>query len=353
MLRGMAEASVPTQEFRPERSPVEGLDAAAQGFFEIEQRRRAAAAGEAPPAEQEAEPQPAEADAAEAATEPVEAEAQEPEEGAEAVAEEPAEAEAAAESEDMVDLGNGEQVPLSELLKGYSRQSDYTRKTQELAEQRKAFEAERAGIDQERQQALAGLQQLSAQLQAELARTQPSPQDLEQLRLRDPAEWSARMYEQQQRQQLVQFAQAQQAQVEAQERAQRVPQEIAALQAKLPEFADNFESHYRKTGEWAMSPEGGGLSPEEWDATFDHRHVIVLEKARRYDEATRQTPRVTKKLAEKKPRVIRPGTQSPPGQSETEAYSASLAQVKDGGTDALADAFLKREQLNRARRQAG
>ena len=38
---------------------------------------------------------------------------------------------------------NGEehQVPLDELLKGYSRQSDYTRKTQELSEQRKEIEA--------------------------------------------------------------------------------------------------------------------------------------------------------------------------------------------------------------------
>jgi hypothetical protein len=35
-------------------------------------------------------------------------------------------------------------VPLDELLKGYSRTADYTRKTQEIAETRKMVEADRA-----------------------------------------------------------------------------------------------------------------------------------------------------------------------------------------------------------------
>jgi hypothetical protein len=34
-------------------------------------------------------------------------------------------------------------VPLDELLKGYSRTADYTRKTQEIAESRKMVEADR------------------------------------------------------------------------------------------------------------------------------------------------------------------------------------------------------------------
>jgi hypothetical protein len=39
-------------------------------------------------------------------------------------------------------------VPLDELLKGYSRTADYTKKTQELAENRKSVEAERQRIDE-------------------------------------------------------------------------------------------------------------------------------------------------------------------------------------------------------------
>lgn len=47
-----------------------------------------------------------------------------------------------------IDMGNGRQpVRLSELKKGYLRQSDYTKKTQALAEERKAYEAERQAIE--------------------------------------------------------------------------------------------------------------------------------------------------------------------------------------------------------------
>lgn len=38
--------------------------------------------------------------------------------------------------------GEEKEIPISELLNGYQRQSDYTKKTMELAEQRKALEAE-------------------------------------------------------------------------------------------------------------------------------------------------------------------------------------------------------------------
>ena len=43
-------------------------------------------------------------------------------------------------SDYMVDLGNGEYIPASELKGGGLRQSDYTRKTQEIAEMRKSLE---------------------------------------------------------------------------------------------------------------------------------------------------------------------------------------------------------------------
>ena len=39
-------------------------------------------------------------------------------------------------------------MDLDELIKGYSRTSDYTKKTQSLAEQRKAVESERTKIEE-------------------------------------------------------------------------------------------------------------------------------------------------------------------------------------------------------------
>ena len=71
----------------------------------------------------------------------------------EAQAEEPAVEEAVEEVEEKpryrVKVDNEElEVDLDELIKGYSRTSDYTKKTQSLAEQRKQVEAERAKIEE-------------------------------------------------------------------------------------------------------------------------------------------------------------------------------------------------------------
>ena len=45
------------------------------------------------------------------------------------------------------------EVSLDEIRDGYQRQSDYTRKSQSLAEQRKSYEANLQAVQSERQQA--------------------------------------------------------------------------------------------------------------------------------------------------------------------------------------------------------
>ena len=61
--------------------------------------------------------------------------------------------------------GEEYEVTEEELLNGYSRQQAYTKRSQELAEQRKAFESEAAQVKQMRDTYAQQLEQLSAQLQ--------------------------------------------------------------------------------------------------------------------------------------------------------------------------------------------
>ena len=82
--------------------------------------------------------------------------------------------------------GEEVEVTLDELKSGYSRTKDYTRKTQELAEQRKAFEAEATAIREERQVYGQLLNQLHQQIQA----SQGQEPDWEYLRQTDPIEYS-------------------------------------------------------------------------------------------------------------------------------------------------------------------
>ena len=82
-------------------------------------------------------------------------------------------------------------VDLDELIKGYSRTSDYTKKTQNLAEQRKAVESERTKIDE-----AARLRDTYAQrLQViEQMLTQPA-EDLTALKDQDPIGYAVKMAE--------------------------------------------------------------------------------------------------------------------------------------------------------------
>ena len=112
-------------------------------------------------------------------TEVEESQPEEEDESFEEESEEEEEAEEAEEESEEPDEEEGEalyavtvngkerEVSLDELLSGYSRQSDYTRKTQELSEERKQMESlgqrynsEVAQIQSERQQYMMNLQQI-------------------------------------------------------------------------------------------------------------------------------------------------------------------------------------------------
>jgi hypothetical protein len=85
--------------------------------------------------------------------------------------------------------GEEVQVTLDEALKGYSREQDYTRKTQALAEESKA---EKAAIAAARDEYLGKLQTVERIIEANQPRVDQS------LRYSNPAEWSAQMLQHQQ-----------------------------------------------------------------------------------------------------------------------------------------------------------
>ena len=80
--------------------------------------------------------------------------------------------------------GEEVEVPLSELQQGYSRNADYTKKTQALAEQRKEFDA----LHQDYAQRVNALNQFAYQLQQEPSIPEPEI-DWERLQHSDPVEW--------------------------------------------------------------------------------------------------------------------------------------------------------------------
>ena len=245
--------------------------------------------------------------------------------------------------------GEEQEVTLDELMKGYSRQSDYTKKTQELSEGRKAIEhlygqytSEINALQQERQQYVGALSQVVQNSLSGLE--QYNNIDWETLRQDDPIEYLSKRDEISQMQAQLQAnqaqmqqAQAQHAQAAQQQRGQRSQQvaeyHLTQLEEKLPEWKnpDKKTKIWNEAREYALSQ---GYSDNEFDGLLDHRHLLVLRKASMYDAL--QNSDVKSKKLKNKPNVVRPG--SPRGKQSTDKSKRTAQMKRLRGTGHIDDA---------------
>jgi len=226
--------------------------------------------------------------------------------------------------------GEEVEVTLDELKSGYSRTKDYTRKTQELAEQRKTFEAEATAIREERQVYGQLLNQLHQQIQA----SQGQEPDWDYLRQTDPIEYSLQWAEwsrkQTQRQAIEQEQQRlQQAQMNElmQTQQQRLAKEQEALVTVLPDWK-NAEVRQK---EKALVIEQGkklGFSEQELKSATDHRAIVALLKAAKYDAMLAKKESL--KPAQKG-KVLTPNAKQAMPRSESKRAMERL-RSKSGGT---------------------
>jgi hypothetical protein len=239
-----------------------------------------------------------EPDAEESATDPIEPE----EESEEATPDEETDEDTPPADEPVHKVKvNGEEleVPLSELLKGYSRTEDYKSKTMALADERRQLEQAKATLEPTvRQQYANELKQrvdLFERLDPVLSEARQI--DWDRLKAEDPAtfvEYSDAVNQrlaivQQHRAEIEKIEQEQGQAMAAQaqaERAQRL--EIAAnkIVETMPELAegDNFQrfatdniGYLRETG----------FTPEEITDAIDDRALILADKARKWDALQR------------------------------------------------------------------
>ena len=227
--------------------------------------------------------------------------------------------------------GTEQKVTLDELLNGYQRTADYTRKTQAIAEQRKQAEAELAAARVERQRYAATLRQLEAQL----AQTQPEP-DWNKLYAEDPLEYVRQKdawRDRRERAQALQSEQARLAQLQQVEQRALLEQHLAVERQRLVEAIPQWRDEQTAAKEreaivtWAKR---AGFSDQEIAQSYDHRAVNVLRKAMLYDElmgknlADKQTPKPA-------PAMARPGM--PPSKNETssKARREALSRLSKSG----------------------
>lgn len=232
--------------------------------------------------------------------------------------------------------GEEVEVPLDELLKGYSRTSDYTRKTQQIAEQRKAAEAEAEATRVEREQYKQGLEALKSQI---MSVAEP---DWDRLMQEDPIEFVKQKELFRDRKEKLAALQAEQqrvAQRDAAEQQKRLAQLVNEEQAKLvtliPEWSDGTKAKAEKEKivEYGLSI---GFSQEELNSLYDSRAVLALRQGMLYRDMVANA-KVKKENVKVSP-TAKPGTLKPNSQARTAAEAKERLRTTGKETD-FANAF--------------
>lgn len=228
----------------------------------------------------------------------------------------------------------GEEIEVTqeELIRGYQREADYTKKTQTLSEERKAVEAERARIQEANQLRDQYAQRL--QLVEQMLTQQPQ-ENLEALKETDPIGYAVKVAEQQQRERQLQTIQAERMRIAQQQQAQQqevlskhVATEAEKLMQAIPEYADKEkgESLRKEVRSFAKSI---GWTDQELSSVYDSRAVLTLYKAMQYDKLMSGKAEVNKKVADA-PKMLKGGT-STQRNPDQEVTRKQKQQLKSSG----------------------
>ena len=219
-------------------------------------------------------------------------------------------------------------VNLEELIQGYQRNADYTRKTQELAQERNQSSefVERSKKDVEAK--LTKLNELNnaaqAQLQQEYAEV-----DFEKLYEEDPVE-AARLEHKMRKkhEQLAQVSQQTQ-ELQAQEFNKYLGEQQKLLSEKVPELMDDQKGPRFKQ---QMRDYLGniGFNDNEINSVYDHRYVMLVKDAMNYRNLQKAKPGIKKKVANA-PKVVKGGVAKSKGQVNAEARRQQLSKLRKTG----------------------
>jgi hypothetical protein len=229
--------------------------------------------------------------------------------------------------------GEDREVTETELIEGYQLGADYTKKTQKLAEERKAVEAERAKIQEANKLRDQYAQRL--QMMEQFLQQQNKGENLEALKEVDPIGYAVKVAEQAQREKQLAVLQqeqqriAEQQQAEQSERLQNhLAEESQKLTSLIPGYGDPKQGDQirKDIREYAKSV---GWSDQELANLYDSRAVLNLYHGMKYAKLQSNKPSITKKV-EAAPKMLKAGT-SNPRNAEAEQNKKLHSQLRKTG----------------------
>ena len=238
--------------------------------------------------------------------------------------------------------GQEVEVTQEELVNGYSRQQDYTRKTQELSQQRKTIEQQQAELAQRD----AIYSQLLPKMEAQLNAALGEEPDWNALYEDDPVGYVRQKQLWDEQKEKLKAVQAEQERLQQESFIQQqklIQQQVEEGQQKLLELIPEWQNPEVAAKEKAEIAKHAmdvlGYSQEEVSSVYDWRALLGLRKAWLNDKIAET---VKKKPTQKAPaRVARPGTTNRP-KTTTPVKRAKQRLAKTGKTSDAAKVF---EQL--------
>lgn len=233
--------------------------------------------------------------------------------------EEPTEAEGEDEGEEVEFEGKAYKVPKG-IKEALLRQADYTKKTQEVAEQRKAVE-ERAQVLEQREKVSAQTFEKAVEfreVQKQLA--QYEKVDWTTLAQEDPARATQLniAYQLLQREAQTKYGEWKQAEQQTQQLTEQSRQQMLVkaeqeLKTRLPNFGPQVAEKIAKAGKEY------GLTDQELNSLIDPRHVHVLHDAMKWRALQAEKPKAMQKVVDA-PQAIKPQATQPKPRTNQAAF---------------------------------
>ena len=229
--------------------------------------------------------------------------------------------------------GKDVEVTLDELQAGYSRQADYTRKSQVLAEQRKKADDELAATQQERQRYQSQLEQFSTQADSKL--NEFKTVDWTKLKEDDPTEYMLKRDQYRELQENKRTVEEEQINLQnktQQEHQSKWQEELGRQQEiisqRLPEWTDPSKGPKLKQEIKGFAIKKG-FSEQEVSSLIDARSVDVLHKAMLYESLLEA--KISGKKAKVIPKVQKPGSPTSKGEISSDKVKAQKARLRKSG----------------------
>ena len=230
--------------------------------------------------------------------------------------------------------GEEREVTLQELIEGYQKGTDYHKKTNALAEQRKAVEAEKAAVEQAKQARDAYAQRL--QVMDQFLSQQMKGEDIESLKETDPIAYAVKVAEMTRQEKQLQQLRAEQQRIAREQQAEqevqmerRIAEEAQKVASAIPDYADPKKGEKVRSDLRAFA-KSIGYSDAELASATDSRAVVTLWMAAQYQKLQQSKPGVTKKVTEA-PKLLKPGTAT--GKTiQSEAAKQDFARLKKTGS---------------------